>query len=256
MTLKDCHLLIVSDRYPHDKDTISSSFVKSQVDSLKNFFERIYIISLTPIVPKLFLNFSFIKPRWQRDAFACNYKYDNVEVFFAKHFALPFEFSRKIRGDIAFRATNAIIKNNNITFDLIHAHFTYPSGYVSLRLNNIYKKSYILTVHEDRNHFLREVVSNNEKLVETWRNADKIIRVNKIDIKEFKKFGIYKSKLIYIPNGFSPDLFKPVETIFARKELGLSINSKILVNIANLEEYKGQKYLIDAMRNVLVIIKM
>lgn len=255
MTLKDCRLLIVSDRYPHDKDTISSSFVKSQVDCLKIFFERIYIISLTPIVPKLFLNFSFIKPRWQRDAFACNYKYDNVEVFFAKHFALPFEFSRKLRGDLAFRAANKIIKNNNIKFDLIHAHFTYPSGYVSLRLKNIYKKPYIITVHEERTHFLREVASNNKKLVETWRNADKIIRVNKIDLKEFEKFGINKSKLMYITNGFSPDLFKPVGTIIARKKLSLSINSKILVNIANLEEYKGQKYLIHAMKKIVDIHK-
>ncbi|HIE35675.1 MAG TPA: glycosyltransferase family 4 protein [Candidatus Omnitrophica bacterium] len=57
--------------------------------------------------------------------------------------------------------------------------------------------------------------------------------------------------MVFIPNGFSPDLFKPMNINIARKELGLPVDKKILVNIANLEEYKGQKYLIDAMNIIL-----
>jgi glycosyltransferase involved in cell wall biosynthesis len=63
--------------------------------------------------------------------------------------------------------------------------------------------------------------------------------------------GISKSKLLSIPNGFSSDLFKPKNIDIARKELGLPVDKKILVNIANLEEYKGQKYLIEAMKIIL-----
>jgi glycosyltransferase involved in cell wall biosynthesis len=93
--------------------------------------------------------------------------------------------------------------------------------------------------------------SGDKKLIYSWRNADKIIRVNRRDLKEFEKIGIDKSKLLSIPNGFSSDIFKPMNINIARKELGLSMDKKILVNIANLEEYKGQKYLVDAMKNVL-----
>ena len=93
--LKKTKLLIISDRYPHEKDTMSSSFVKSQVDFLKMYFEKIYVISLTPFVPKYLSKFPFMNPRWQRDAFASNYKYDNVEVYFAKHITFPFNFSRQ-----------------------------------------------------------------------------------------------------------------------------------------------------------------
>ena len=103
MMLKNSNLLIISDRYPHERDTISSSFVKSQVDCVAKYFDKIYVISLTPNVPKWLSAFSFMNPRWQRDAFARNYKYNNIQVYFARHFTLPFDFSRKRRGDTAFR---------------------------------------------------------------------------------------------------------------------------------------------------------
>ena len=66
----------------------------------------------------------------------------------------PFEFSRRRRGDDSFRAAINVIKQNKIDFDLIHAHFTHPSGYVGARLKEIYDKKLILTVHEDRDWFL------------------------------------------------------------------------------------------------------
>ena len=243
-------LLVVSDRYPHAHDAQSSSFVKSQVDCIKNNFDRIYVISLTPIVPKFLTKFSFINPRWKRDAYAQEYRYDNVSVYFARYFTLPFEFIKEKRGDVAFRATYKILKNNMIEFDLIHAHFTYPSGYVSAKLKKVYNRPVVLTVHEDREWFLKEI--NNRNTVYTWYNTDKIIRVNKGDLKEFRRSGIDRSKLIHLPNGFSPDVFKPTESSSARIELGLPVGKNIILNIANLEDHKGQRYLIESMKRVLI----
>jgi glycosyltransferase involved in cell wall biosynthesis len=192
-----------------------------------------------------------MNPRWKRDAFAYDYKYDNVEVYFAKHFTLPFDFSRKRRGDAAFKVVNKIIQKEKIEFDLIHAHFTYPSGYVGAKLKEIYIKTVVLTVHENRDWFLKEISSGDKQLIYCWHNADKIIRVNKRDLKEFEKIGIGKSKLLSIPNGFSSDIFKLRNTDVVRKELSLPVDKKIIVNVAHLEEYKGQKYLIEAMKNIL-----
>ena len=253
MPLKDSKLLVITDRYPHIKDSITSSFVKSQVDCLKNYIGKVYIISLTPLVPKFLSKFPFMHPRWRRDAYASDYKYDNVDVYFAKYFTLPLDFFRRKKGDVAFKKVMKIIQRENIDFALIHAHFTYPSGYVAARLRDIYRKPVVLTVHEDRGKFLEELASGDEKLIYSWRKADKIIRVNKRDLKQFKKIGINKSKLLSIPNGFSSDLFKPMDVDIARKKLGLPNDRKILVNIANLEKYKGQKYLIEAMKKVLTI---
>jgi teichuronic acid biosynthesis glycosyltransferase TuaC len=253
MMLKNSNLLIISDRYPHEKDTISSSFVKSQVDCLKKYVAHIDVIALTPFVPRFLSQFSFMNPRWRRDAFAQDYEYDNVSVFFARYFTLPFEFSRRRRGDKAFKVVEKIIRRKKMNFDLIHAHFTYPSGYVGARLKENHKKPVILTVHEERDGFLKEIFSNNRNIIYTWNFVDKIIRVNEKDLMEFKRLQIDKSKLLFLPNGYSQDLFLPMDSNNARIKLKLPLDRTILVNIASLEAYKGQKYLIEAMKKILVI---
>jgi glycosyltransferase involved in cell wall biosynthesis len=156
---------------------------------------------------------------------------------------------------MAIKVVNKIIKKYNINFDLIHAHFTYPSGYVAAKLKEIHEKKFILTIHEYGEWFSNEILSKDRKLIYTWQSADKIVRVNKMDLKKFDNLEIDKSKLLYIPNGFSSDMFKPKNMLTARKKLDLPIDKRILVNIANLEEYKGQKYLIKSMEKVLVAQK-
>ena len=140
-----------------------------------------------------------------------------------------------------------------MNFDLIHAHFTYPSGYVGARLKENHKKPVILTVHEERDGFLKEIFSNNRNLIYTWNFVDKIIRVNEKDLMEFRRLQIDKSKLLFLPNGYSQDLFLPMDSNNARIKLKLPLDRTILVNIASLEAYKGQKYLIEAMKKILVI---
>jgi glycosyltransferase involved in cell wall biosynthesis len=242
---------VISDRYPHIKDPISSSFVKSQIEYLKEHVERIYVIALSPWVPKFLSNFSFMDSKGRWDGYAKDYKYDNVEVYFSKPLALPFNFSRRRRGEDSFRSANHVIIQNKIKFDLIHAHFTIPSGYVGAKLKEAYGKKLILTVHEDHNWLLDEIVSGDRNILYSWQSADRIIRVNRSDLKEFEKVNIDRSKLVNLPNGFSPKLFKPMDKITARKMLDLPQDISILLNLAALEAYKGQEYLISAMKTVI-----
>ena len=188
------------------------------------------------------------KGRWDGDAE--DDKYDNAEVYFARPWALPLEFSRKRRGDDGLRSAKRVIEKNELDFDLIHAHFTFPSGYVGAKIKESYGKSLVLTVHEDRNWFLGEIASCEERFLYAWRNADRIIRVNSADLLELEKINIDKSKLVNIPNGFSAKQFKPMDKRTAREQLDLPQDKKILLNLAALEIYKGQEYLIHAMKTV------
>ncbi|MDM7935699.1 MAG: hypothetical protein QUS08_09960, partial [Methanothrix sp.] len=72
---------------------MSSNFVKSQVDCLKGYVEHIDVLALVPYVPRFLSGFSFMNPRWRRDAFARDYEYDNVSVHFARYLSLPFAVS-------------------------------------------------------------------------------------------------------------------------------------------------------------------
>lgn len=249
MLLKDCNLLLITNRYPHTKDSMSASFVKGQVECLKDHFGKVYVISLTPFVPKFLSKFSFMNPRWKRDAFAYDYKYDNVEVYFAKHFTLPFEHFRKKRGDVAFKVVNKIIQKEKIDFDLIHAHFTYPSGYIGAKLKERGGKPLFITGHgHDVYDLPFKNAEWNKKIRSVLNIADHIITPSKRNYNKIMQLDIPAEKVSVIPNGYNPNLFNPILMIKAREKLNLSKDKKIILSVGNLESVKGHKYLIEAMK--------
>jgi len=250
--LKDSNLLVITNRYPHIKDSKSSSFVKDQVDALSKYFKKVTVIALTPYVPKFLSMFSFMNPRWRRDAFADDYKYDDVEVHFAKHFTLPFNSSREKRGDTAFKVVTKIIQGEEIEFDLIHAHFTYPSGYVGARLKERYGKPLIITGHGyDVYDLPFRNAEWNKKIKSILNTADHIITPSKSNYDKLMQLDISDDKVSVIYNGYNSNLFEDVSTNKAKEKLNLPEDKKIILSVGNLELVKGHKYLIEAMKEVI-----
>lgn len=64
-------------------------------------------------------------------------------------------------------------------------------------------------------------------------------------------FPLFSSKVHVIPNGFYPDKFTILDQTLCRSKLNLPLNKKILLNIGNLVPEKGQKYLIEAMSEIV-----
>lgn len=250
--LKESRLLVISNRYVHVKDSISSSFVKEQVDALSQYFEWVTVIALTPYVPKILSFFSFMNPRWGRDAFAYDYKYDNVEVHFAKHFTLPFDSARGKRGDTAFKVVNRIIRKERIEFDVVHAHFTYPSGYVGAKLKEGYSKPLIITGHGyDVYNLPFKNVEWNKKLKNILNTADYIITPSKSNYDKLMQLDISDKKVQVIYNGYGPNSFKRISTNKAKEKLNLPKDKNVILSVGNLELVKGHKYLIEAMKVVI-----
>ena len=231
---------------------MSSSFVKDQVDALSKYFKKVTVIALTPYVPKFLSMFSFMNPRWIRDAFADDYKYDDVEVHFAKHFTLPFNSSREKRGDTAFKVVTKIIQEEEIEFDLIHAHFTYPSGYVGARLKERYGKPLIITGHGyDVYDLPFRNAEWNKKIKSILNMADHIITPSKSNYDKLMQLDISDDKVSVIYNGYNSNLFEDVSTNKAKEKLNLPEDKKIILSVGNLELVKGHKYLIEAMKEVI-----
>jgi glycosyltransferase involved in cell wall biosynthesis len=64
----------------------------------------------------------------------------------------------------------------------------------------------------------------------------------------------FSNKISVISNGFDPKSFYPMEMTKIRKKLNLPEDKKIILNVGNLLEVKGQKYLIKAIKEVKVKI--
>ncbi len=246
--MKEISLLAISDRFPHGRDSISLSFVKNQIDFLKDSVKKIYVIALTPYVPKILSGLPFMNPRWKRDAFASDYSYDNVEVHFAKHLTFPCDISRKSRGDVAFRAADKIITTRKINFDLIYANFTYPSGYIGAKLKEKYKKNLVI---RGGGYDVYDLPFRDAQ----WRSkidfaltaSDRIITPSRSLQCDLNKLNILSERISVIPNGHNPELFRPISTESARKELGLPQEAKMILSVGHLEWEKGHKYLIKSM---------
>jgi len=81
--------------------------------------------------------------------------------------------------------------------------------------------------------------------------ANRFILVSDTQKETFIKFRLSIDNLTIVPNGFDSSIFKTLDTKYARKKLNIAENVPSLVNVANLEEIKGQKYLIESMKIIL-----
>jgi len=234
MDFKNKNLLIISSGYPDEVGSlIRSKFVKSQVDCLKTYFKHIYIIS-----PLLYhRKFTEIGKK------TYNYQYDNVSVYFPYTYYLPLSYTKKLHIDGRLRAVKHIIEKEHITFDIIHAHMSEPSGYIAMKLKEKYGVPYVLTIHENSGWFEKEIKQEQPAIINAWKHADALIRVNPYDVPVLKK---YNENSYYIANGYSPS-FRPLDKNVCREKLGVLRDVKILFGLGILTERKGFHYLIEAM---------
>ena len=235
--LKSKTLLILTPSYPNeDESFIVGTFVKYQVTELKRYFKKVIVIA--PVLR----SFGYLK----KDRLCKDYTYENVEVYFPRSIYIPLFWLSRILIDNRLQAVERCIEEHHLHFDLIHAHFTWPSGYIGVRLKEKYGKPVIITIHENGDWFDQEVEMNHPLINTAWSGADALIRVNRKDVPVLKR---YNERVYSIPNGFSP-AFRPIDTAVARERLGLPGDIKVVFTLGNLIKRKGFNYLIDAMEQV------
>lgn len=227
VNLKEKNLLIICDGYPSKDNTIYSNiFVKNQLKYIAPYFNNVYVISPTPYFPKIFKNLKFLPKRYTNASKLENYSEKNISVFFPKFLTLPFsKYYQNHKNDLFLESTIKTIKNNSLTFDIIHAHFTKPCGVVANKINKLYDVPYILTVHEGPVWLEKEILQSNIDLINAWRNAKKIIRVNKKDVPKLKK---YNTDTIHIPNGFDQKIFKYKKNQNTKEKAVVSVGNLVI----------------------------
>jgi len=236
------NLLVISNNYPNQDNSYAAEiFVKDQIKYLKNHFDNVYVIS--PVAHGM--------ERLRGRQFV-DYQYENVKVYFPKYFNLPFTYfyGRHLWRMLEMNAIKALIQHEKLSFTLIHAHFTWPSGAVAVDLKDTYKVPVIITEHTS-NSFNKAIKYHDPHWINTWTKADAIIRVKKGDINIIETAGVLKNNIAHIPNGF--DLkFSSDDMKKCRELLNLPKNKKILLNVGNpYGVVKGHRYLIEAMSDIV-----
>lgn len=240
--MRSNNLLIISNNFPNVDDSyVAEIFVKEQIKYLKNYFQTVYVIS--PV--------AYGMERLRKTTYK-DYQYDNVKVFFPKYFNVPY-FYTHLRSLWIYLETKAIldlIDKEGIDFDLIHAHFTWPSGAVAVKLKEIFNVPVVITEHTHVTLY-KELGRKNRYYIDTWKESDAIIRVSKKDIPLFIDSGVNSNNIFCVGNGYDSRKYFPISKEKARDLLNLPRNIKLVLHISRLYKVKGQEYLIRAMADVV-----
>jgi len=193
---------------------------------------------------------------YQLKRFSSIYKIDrtdlprNVQIF-----QTPVKYFPTIKGyeNIGERHLDSVqrlIRNKKITFDLVHAHFTWSSGYVGARLKEQIGVPFVVTAHGyDIYDLPFRDTAWRKKIEYVLNTADSIITVSNKNRECISKLQV-DTPVHVIPNGFKGDLFFPRNKSECRRALGLPLDRVILLAVGNLETVKGHRYLIDAVRAI------
>ena len=171
-------------------------------------------------------------------------KYENIKLI------------SKIYYKIRMRALESAVKKFGC--DLIHAHNTYPNGYLAVKLSKKLKIPVVITPHGEDVQIIPELKFGlrlnpiYEPLInQTIKEASKITAISKNVFNALIDANASESKIRIIPNGVDTNRFNKTVDIDVRKLLNVPKNSKLIVTIGQYHPRKGHDILIRAMRDIL-----
>jgi len=169
-----------------------------------------------------------------------------------KFFHIPVLFSIQdmyfINPPGSYKKVKKAIDENKI--DLIHLHgplFTFCGKIIKKsKLPCVFTTHYVLDFEGNKilSWLYRALIKRVTKRIA--KNVDKIICVNKEYVSEYKKWGIDKDKIMYIPNGIDTDKFSP-----GKSNIKKNLKCKnLIVFWGRLGYQKNTHMLIKAFKNI------
>ena len=243
-------LLVLAPSFPDRQNRFYGGiFVKSQLEALSKYVEEINVVTPIPI--------SFGK--LYEDKLCKNYSFDNVNVYFPRFLHLPLNYFRRRRGEREARVVYNLIEEKGIEFDLIHAHFAWPSGYASILLKQRFEVPVIVTTHGDD---VRIPLTN---YIQSFDNSFLKLRldhvVNKADIilthhEELRdlllsSYPFFRNKIVFLYKGINLNRFNPFsenlqkKASSLKKSLGIE-NKFVILFLARIDWDKGPLTFVEA----------
>jgi len=219
-------------------------FTKAQVDELAALANQVHVYVRYNRIGDLgeVLDLDALEGYGKGDKIAAD-RPPNVYVHPTPVTYLPVDPWYRRLGPHHYWSVSRQLAENPVSFDLVHAHFTWSSGYVGARIGEQYDIPSVLTIHENQNWLDTELSWNNERLEWALGSQDAIIRVNEQDCERLRS---YNDTVVPIPNGFDPDRFPYMSTAAARDRLGLPQDREIVFSVGDLGERKRFDRLVEA----------
>ncbi|PKG22287.1 teichuronic acid biosynthesis protein TuaC [Niallia nealsonii] len=230
-------VLWVTSAYPSDKQPGNGVFHETQVQELKKQGIEVTVICPVPYHSPIL---RLLKKKYQLTPTSSIYERNGITVYSPKYTAYPGQLRWSQPDQRIAKAVLAAIKENNLTFDLLHAHFAMPSGGACRRVAKEIKKPWVLTLHGSDVHIYPSFSKGAEKIFcKTVLSADKVITVGK-NLADKAKDKTGRDSIV-LPIGIDLSKFSHplISKRHVKKQLNLPEDKKIIIFVGRLVKEKG-----------------
>lgn len=242
-------VLLVSHLYPTPNDTVSGSFVHSQVKALIKQGCHVTVVAPTPWAP---FPLNRLSKKWRKySQIPKNATLDGVDIIYPRIIRTPQAKFFQYAGELYYHALKKLItslhKENN--FDLIHAQVGYPDGYAAAKLAKQLNLPLVVTCHGQE---LQIIVNKSPKLkqltIESLKSAERVIVTGPKLHKLATQHNL--TNLTIIPNGLDKQTQTETKTHPLIQENTLPPQPSTILSVANLLEQKGIQHVIQALKHI------
>ncbi len=242
------HVLVLPSWFPCRRHP-AGLFIYDQIMSLSNIKElKLSVLDWGPneYVLKLRNPVQSVKNiiNYNSDIKRIEKKKDNLTIFSIPHLTWSSYLLKGNYDALIPKATEFVkdIEAHSGKIDLIHAHVTFPAGYLAMHLSQKLSIPFIITEHSGPFPFKEYRTSSGIRgiITKPLNASAKIIAVSSWLAQSIKKYSVHEP--IIIPNSGDIDFFKPLPT---------AIQSSIVPNIFTLSkitEGKGIGDYLEALR--------
>jgi len=187
-------------------------------------------------------------PRWRTtSSISSEELMGSLTIYHPRYFVLP-KISMIFHGLLMFAGSMSLVRrlHKENRFDCIDAHYVYPDGFAAALLG---KKLGIPVIISARGTDIN--VFPSFKLIRpmirwTMQHSAGAVGVCESLTKAMLNLGALPNKTCTIGNGVDAELFTPVGRSYARRQLSMPEDSKIIVSVGNLVPVKRHGVLISA----------
>ncbi len=172
-----------------------------------------------------------------------------LDIFHPRYFMTP-KIGRSFYGYFFFLSLLNKIREISRTFpfDVIYAPWAYPDGVGSQLIARAMNKPVIIgALGSDINIYMNYFMRRNI-ITRALACSEGVVAVSKALKDKMIECGVPENKICVITNGVDDELFRPLDKVKCRSELGIDLKGKIILFVGNLVPVKGISDLLEAFK--------
>lgn len=133
-------------------------------------------------------------------------------------------------------------------FDVIDAHYFYPTGVAAMLLGRHFGKPVVITARGSDINLIAQHAIPRRLIMWAARRAAAVVAVSQALRRSLEQLGVDGAKICVLRNGVDLDVFRPLDRDAERARLG--VGGRLLLSVGNLVELKGNEFAIGSLKSL------